>query len=134
MKGLIFVPSVLVYFDNTSEQHKVSRPNASRVYNSVQIASWQHGESLLPSLVSSVVSSMKKSIMSPERRASLIARMKASLVRPDYEQIANDVEDWARSLIDENAMGWNEIRCNRVVRRKFNPTGETSCYIKVSEY
>jgi hypothetical protein len=55
--------------------------------------------------------------------------------KTEFEHIGREVEKWAHSLLfEENAEdhGWKEVKCNKMVRKKFNPHGQTSCYLKVS--
>ena len=52
-----------------------------------------------------------------------------------FEQIGHEVEKWAHKMLfeeDGEEYGWNEVKCNKMVRKKFNPSGQTTCYVKVS--
>jgi hypothetical protein len=53
----------------------------------------------------------------------------------EFEAIGNDVEKWAHKLLfeeDGEKDGWKEVKCNKMVRKKFNENGQTTCYMKVS--
>ena len=51
----------------------------------------------------------------------------------EFEQIGQMVEKWAHKLLfeeDGEEYGWKEVKCNKMVRKKFNDEGRTTCYIK----
>ena len=53
----------------------------------------------------------------------------------EFENIGNTVEKWAHKLLfeeDGEEDGWREVKCNKIVRKKFNSRGQTTCYMKVS--
>lgn len=53
----------------------------------------------------------------------------------EFEHIGHEVEKWAhKMLFEENGEehGWKEVKCNKMVRNKFNSRGQTTCYLKVS--
>jgi hypothetical protein len=55
----------------------------------------------------------------------------------EFENLGKEVEKWAHRLLfeeDGEKDGWKEVKCNKMVRNKFNAKGKTSCYVKVSKY
>jgi len=51
----------------------------------------------------------------------------------EYEAIAQEVEKWSHKLLfeeDGEEFGWKEVKCNKMVRKKFNKDGNTRCYMK----
>jgi len=51
----------------------------------------------------------------------------------EFEKIGHEVEKWAHKLLfEENGEehGWKEVKCNKMVRKKYNSRGQTTCYLK----
>lgn len=72
----------------------------------------------------------------PHGIGGLMARRKRHRM---WEKIGHDVEKWADKLLfeetcqrDENGegSGWREVKCARVVRKKYNKEGRFKCYLK----
>jgi len=56
----------------------------------------------------------------------------------EFEAIGQDIENWAHYILFEEEQdvgdtGWKEIQCNKIVRKKFNKNGNTTCYLKESQ-
>lgn len=67
---------------------------------------------------------------SKRRGRSLIERVAR---QSEFEHIGHEVEKWARKILfEENGEehGWKEVKCNKMVRNKFNSRGQTTCYLK----
>lgn len=65
-----------------------------------------------------------------QKQQSLVERVRR---QNEFESIGRAVEKWAHKLLfeeDGEKDGWKEVKCNKMVRKKFNPKGSTSCYIK----
>lgn len=61
---------------------------------------------------------------------NLVERMRR---QKEFEDIGRDVEKWAHKLLfeeDGEEYGWKEVKCNKMLKNKFNPLGTTTCYIK----
>ena len=66
--------------------------------------------------------------------SGLMARRKRNKM---FEKMGRDVENWADRLFSENGEGdeeaeggaWKEVKCNRVVKQKFNPEGRIRCWM-----
>ena len=55
----------------------------------------------------------------------------------EFENIGQEVEKWAHKMLFEEGgeeNGWKEVKCNKMVRKKFNSRGQTTCYLKVSYF
>jgi hypothetical protein len=55
----------------------------------------------------------------------------------EFENIGQEVEKWAHKMLFEEGgeeNGWKEVKCNKMVRKKFNARGQTTCYLKVSYF
>lgn len=50
----------------------------------------------------------------------------------DFATIGTDVERWAEGIVAESndAEGWTEVHCSKMLRDKFNPHGQTQQFIK----
>jgi hypothetical protein len=68
---------------------------------------------------------------SKHHKKSLIERVAR---QTEFERIGHAVEKWAHKLLFEEGEehGWKEIKCHKMVRKKFNDRGQTTCYLKVS--
>lgn len=67
---------------------------------------------------------------SKHHRKSLIERVAQ---QSEYENIGQEVEKWAHRMLFEEGgeeHGWKEVKCNKMVRKKFNSRGQTTCYLK----
>lgn len=61
---------------------------------------------------------------------NLVERMRR---QKEFEDIGRDVEKWAHKMLFEEhgeEYGWKEVKCNKMVKHKFNPMGTTTCYMK----
>jgi hypothetical protein len=68
---------------------------------------------------------------SKHHKKSLIERIAR---QTEFERVGHAVEKWAHRLLFEEGEehGWKEIKCHKMVRKKFNDRGQTICYLKVS--
>lgn len=68
---------------------------------------------------------------SKHHKKSLIERIAR---QSEFERVGHAVEKWAHRLLFEEGEehGWKEIKCHKMVRKKFNDRGQTTCYLKVS--
>jgi hypothetical protein len=49
----------------------------------------------------------------------------------ELDQIGEQVEWWAQELLAEDErQGWNRVDCNKALKRRFNPHGETLQWVK----
>lgn len=51
----------------------------------------------------------------------------------EFDKIGLDVEQWAENILfkqGEEEDGWKEVPCNKLVRNKYNPQGNTRCFMK----
>ena len=51
-----------------------------------------------------------------------------------YDVLGNEIERWAHKLLfeeDGEEFGWKEVKCNKMMRKRLNPYGHTTCYLKV---
>lgn len=66
---------------------------------------------------------------SKHHKKSLIERVAR---QTEFERIGHAVEKWAHKLLFEEGEehGWKEVKCHKMVRKKFNDRGQTTCYLK----
>jgi hypothetical protein len=53
-----------------------------------------------------------------------------------YEVLGKEIERWAHKILfeeDGEEFGWKEVKCNKMMRKKLNPYGQTTCYLKVCD-
>jgi hypothetical protein len=65
----------------------------------------------------------------PSSVASREKRRRAAM----FDQIAIQIENWAKKLIREEGkeeFGWKVVECNKLLRGKYNPDGQTKVYVK----
>jgi hypothetical protein len=51
----------------------------------------------------------------------------------EFDKIGLEVEQWAEHILfkqGEEEDGWKEVPCNKLVRNKYNPQGNTKCFMK----
>lgn len=48
----------------------------------------------------------------------------------DFESVGLQVERWANQLLSETDDSWTQVHCSKVVRKKFNPQGQTQQFLK----
>lgn len=66
----------------------------------------------------------------PGTAGSFVQRIKR---QKRYDVLGNEIERWAHKLLfeeDGEEFGWKEVKCNKMMRKKFNPFGHTTCYMK----
>jgi hypothetical protein len=66
-----------------------------------------------------------------DESSSLIAesRRRAAV----YDQLARQIEHWARKLIREGGreeFGWRPVECNKLFKSRYDPDGQTKVYLK----
>jgi hypothetical protein len=54
----------------------------------------------------------------------------------EFDKLGTEVEQWAKNILykEGEEEGWQEIPCNKFVRKKFNRAGTTTCYLKVRTF
>ncbi len=69
-----------------------------------------------------------------QRKLPKLGFMESVKRKREFEAIAQEVEKWSHKLLfeeDGEEFGWKEVKCNKMVRKKFNKDGNTRCYMKV---
>lgn len=65
----------------------------------------------------------------PSSVASREKRQRAAM----FDHLAIQIENWAKKLIREEGkeeFGWKVVECNKMLRGKYNPDGQTKVYVK----
>jgi len=75
---------------------------------------------------------VEKEIGGKEERMELGSLLGRRNRAKEFDKIGTEVEEWAKNILHREGEeeGWQEISCNKFVRKKFNRAGTTTCYLK----